>query len=52
MHNIYSRLKPGDKLIIIEHNMKNPLTRKIVTNPENKIDAETIMLDMAECRLL
>ena len=50
MQNIYSRLKPGGKLIIIEHNMKNPLTRKIVTCKDNKVDADAVMLDVQECR--
>ncbi|MBQ9627643.1 MAG: class I SAM-dependent methyltransferase [Synergistaceae bacterium] len=47
IHNIYSRLKPGGKIIIIEHNMKNPLTRKVVLNSE--VDADAIMLAPDEC---
>ena len=50
MRNIYSRLRPGGKLIIIEHNMKNPLTRKVVLNSD--IDRDAIMLEASECRKL
>ena len=46
MQNIYSRLRPGGKLIIIEHNMKNPLTRKVVTHSE--VDRDAIMLEPSE----
>lgn len=47
INNIYKRLKPGGKLIIIEHNMKNFLTRKIVN--DSIVDREAIMLKSGEC---
>ncbi len=50
MQNIYKRLKPGGKLIIIEHNMKNPLTRKLVNN--SPVDKDAFTLDMSECKNL
>ena len=50
MQNIFRRLKPGGKLIIIEHNLKNPLTRKIVMN--SKVDENAIMLEPSECKNL
>ena len=50
MQNIFRRLKPGGKLIIIEHNLKNPLTRKITMN--SKVDAEAVMLEPSECKSL
>ena len=46
MQNIYSRLRPGGKLIIVEHNMKNPLTRKVVTHSE--VDRYAVMLEPLE----
>ena len=50
IHNIYSRLRPGGKIIIIEHNMINPLTRKAVDSCE--FDEEAIMLRPSECQAL
>ena len=50
MQNIYTRLRAGGKLIIIEHNMKNPLTRKLVTYSE--IDRDAVMLEPSESREL
>ena len=47
IQNIHDRLKPGGRIIIIEHNMKNPLTRKVVMN--SKVDSDAIMLVPGEC---
>ena len=47
IRNIHSRLKPNGRIIIIEHNMKNPLTRKVVMNSE--VDSDAIMLNPSEC---
>ena len=47
IQNIHDRLKPGGLIIIIEHNMKNPLTRKVVLNSE--VDSDAIMLNPSEC---
>ncbi|MCI7540354.1 MAG: class I SAM-dependent methyltransferase [Veillonellaceae bacterium] len=40
--NILSRLRPGGRLIIIEHNMKNPVTRNVVRRCVFDQDAEML----------
>lgn len=48
--NIYERLKPDGQVIIIEHNMKNPLTVKSVKNCI--FDNDAIMLNPNETKTL
>ena len=50
VRNIFSRLKPGGQLIVIENNMMNPLMRKLVNSTD--IDANAVMLRPSECRTL
>ena len=48
--NIYKRLKKYGLLIVFEHNMKNPLTRKSVA--ACPFDNEAVMLTLSECEKL
>ena len=50
LSNIYQRLKVGGKIIIIEHNMKNPLTRQTVK--ACSFDDDAIMMNVPEVKKL
>lgn len=49
---IIRKLKHGGKLIVFEHNLINPFTRKIVSKPKNKADDVNWMLKMSDIKKL
>ncbi|MDR2578526.1 MAG: class I SAM-dependent methyltransferase, partial [Chitinispirillales bacterium] len=49
LDGLYSIMKSGDYLVIFEHNVKNPITAKVVKNP---IDEDAVMLDAKYCAQL
>lgn len=46
----YSQIEAWGKLIVFEHNLINPFTRKIVSKPENKADDVNWMLKMSDIK--
>lgn len=53
MKAVVRNLKPGGCLAVFEHNLKNPYTKKIVSNPDNTVDDIHYMLTPKElCSLL
>ena len=50
LENLRANLKPDGRLVVIEHNTYNPLTRRIVSNCPMDVDAELIsMRDIKNC---
>lgn len=47
---LYNALNDNGYLVIFEHNLKNPVTKKIVA--DSKIDEDAIMLDAKYCKML
>jgi SAM-dependent methyltransferase len=41
-------LKPGGRLVVFEHNPRNPLTRFVISR--TAIDRDAVLLDAAECK--
>ena len=44
LKNLLANLKPDGRLVVIEHNTYNPLTRRIVSNCPMDVDAELISM--------
>ena len=44
LENLRANLKPDGRLVVIEHNTYNPLTRRIVSNCPMDVDAELISM--------
>lgn len=44
LENLRAHLKPDGRLVVIEHNTYNPLTRRIVSNCPMDVDAELISM--------
>ena len=49
---IKDKLKPGGYIAVFEHNLLNPLTKRVVKKPENELDHEEWMLSHKELKNL
>lgn len=52
MQTVINYLKPGGYLVVFEHNLKNPYTKKIVLAPDNEVDNIHYMLTRKELKSL